>query len=212
MREGGSCARAAALAHLALVRVQAHVRGREPDLPARLAHDGLVVHLRLRGDFAKHHHHVGLGARLARHLQPATTQCVVLGGGAPAAAWHAGWGQCAGAGRGSGVLHAGGLHAACPQLWGPAAPGSPAPCSWRCGGGAMQPAAGARALGVCPPAHPGVGVLLQACVQDGIGHLQAAQQQRGWLLLSLRRGARGGRGGSGEACFCLRPRSACSPW
>eukprot|EP00983_Pelagomonas_calceolata_P062014 1147098-Pelagomonas_calceolata.AAC.2 len=59
--------------HLALVGVQAHICRGEADLPAGLAHDGLVVHLGLGGDFAEHHHHVGLGARLACHLQSSSS-------------------------------------------------------------------------------------------------------------------------------------------
>jgi len=54
--------------HLALVRVQAHVRRGKADLLAGSADDGLVVDLGLGGDFAEHHDHVGLGAGLAGNL------------------------------------------------------------------------------------------------------------------------------------------------
>jgi len=54
--------------HLAAVRVEAHVVGDEADLAAGVPDDLLVVHGGLGGDLAEHHHHVGLGAGLARHL------------------------------------------------------------------------------------------------------------------------------------------------
>ena len=55
--------------HLALVGVEADVVRREADLARRLAHDGLVVDLGLGGDLAKDHDHVGLGGGLAGDLR-----------------------------------------------------------------------------------------------------------------------------------------------
>ncbi|BAS71861.1 Os01g0323775, partial [Oryza sativa Japonica Group] len=54
--------------HLAAVGVEADVVGHEADAAAGVADDLLVVDGGLGGDLAEHHHHVGLGARLARHL------------------------------------------------------------------------------------------------------------------------------------------------
>uniref|UniRef100_J3KZC6 Uncharacterized protein n=1 Tax=Oryza brachyantha TaxID=4533 RepID=J3KZC6_ORYBR len=54
--------------HLAPVGIEPDVVGDEPDVPAGVADDLLVVHGGLGGDLAEHHHHVGLGARLAGDL------------------------------------------------------------------------------------------------------------------------------------------------
>ncbi|KAL7119892.1 hypothetical protein ACP275_02G089700 [Erythranthe tilingii] len=53
---------------LALVGVEAHVVGGEPDVAAGVADDLLVVDVGLCCDLAEDHHHVGLGAGLAGDL------------------------------------------------------------------------------------------------------------------------------------------------
>jgi len=54
--------------NLARLVVKALLGSVEADLLASLAHNLLVVHLRLGGDLAEHHHHARLGARLAGNL------------------------------------------------------------------------------------------------------------------------------------------------
>ena len=53
----------------AVVAVEADSLGGESDVVANLADDGFVVNLSLCGDLAEHHHHAGLGGRLARDLR-----------------------------------------------------------------------------------------------------------------------------------------------
>mmetsp|Transcript_718 Transcript_718/g.2130 ORF Transcript_718/g.2130 Transcript_718/m.2130 type:complete len:265 (+) Transcript_718:788-1582(+) len=54
--------------HLAVVRIESNLSGGETNVTARLAHNGFVVDHGLSSDLTKHHHHVGLRSRLARHL------------------------------------------------------------------------------------------------------------------------------------------------
>ena len=54
--------------HLARLAVEPDGLGREADLLRDLAHDLLVVHVRLGRDLTEDHDHVGLRGRLARHL------------------------------------------------------------------------------------------------------------------------------------------------
>ena len=86
---GGTCSTAGWLElvcfYLALVAVEAHILGDEADLPARPAHDGLVVDLGLGGDLAKDHHHASLGGSLAGDLGWTVESCqkVLLRGTRP---------------------------------------------------------------------------------------------------------------------------------
>jgi hypothetical protein len=65
--------------HLAGVAVEANILGDEADLPAGLAHDGLVVDLGLGGNLTEDHHHASLGGGLAGDLRGGRA-----GGSAPA--------------------------------------------------------------------------------------------------------------------------------
>ena len=54
--------------YLARVTVQANFLGDEPDLPAVISDDLLVIDLSRRGNFTENHHHASLCACLASDL------------------------------------------------------------------------------------------------------------------------------------------------